>query len=203
MSERTLAARQAVLKAWKREQELVNEGKGTYAWTPEQQRSIHDIGIAYDEDGYAFHGHHMQSVELFPQYQGDPENIQFLSKADHLKAHNGWYGNLTNWYYNPVTGEKREFHNNKYTPCEIILLHNPVYPPPSFVSEKPHASVEQKNKSVNTGPVADNTAHNNACLHKTTEATRERPTIEAHKTTSSEIKLSYRINSNFPHNNPT
>lgn len=145
MSERTMAARQAVLKAWKREQELVNEGKGTYDWTPEQQQTIHDFGIAYDEDGYAFQGHHMQSVELFPQYQGDPENIQFLSKADHIKAHNGWYGNLTNWYYNPVTGEKEEFLSGKYKPCSVILLKQPVYVPISMVADSIEPSRKQNN----------------------------------------------------------
>lgn len=126
MPERTRAARQAVLKAWKREQQLVNEGKGTYDWTPEQQKSILDTGIAYDEDGYAFQGHHMQSVEKYPQYQGDPENIQFLSKTDHLKAHDGWYGNLTNWYYNPATGEKVLFQDGKFSPCPIVLLSDPI-----------------------------------------------------------------------------
>lgn len=137
MSERTSKATTAVRKAWKNEQRLVSEGRVTRDWTPEQQRDILDpkIGAASDENNEVFRGHHMQSVELFPQYQGDPENIQFLSKEEHLKAHDGSFRILTNWYYNPVTEKKEPFEDDKYKPCKIIYLSNPVCPPKPIVDE--------------------------------------------------------------------
>ena len=45
----------------------------------------------------------MKSAEMYPEYQGDPGNIQFLTRAEHLEAHNGNWRNPTNWYFNPVT----------------------------------------------------------------------------------------------------
>ena len=158
MSERTVLARKAVLEAWKHEQQLVDEGKGTYEWTREQQQSIHDVGIAYDENGYAFQGHHMLSVEKYPEYQGDYKNIQFLSKDDHLKAHNGWYGNPTNWYYDPKTGDKELFEEGQYRPCTIIYLKDPVFPPKDEISDHTEptdntimveAETEPKKKDIN------------------------------------------------------
>ena len=89
MSNRTFEANKAILVAWEKEQDLVREGKGTRDWTQEQQQEILDRGKAYDEDGKAFHGQHMKSVEKYPEYQGDPNNIQFLTKAEHLEAHQG------------------------------------------------------------------------------------------------------------------
>lgn len=135
MSERTSKATSAVRKAWKNERQLVSEGKGTRDWTPEQQNDILTDGVAYDENHDVFRGHHMQSVELFPQYQGEPGNIQFLSVEEHLKAHDGWFRNLTNWYYNPVTGEKEPFEDDKYKPCKIIYLSDPVCPLKPIVDE--------------------------------------------------------------------
>ena len=78
MSRRTAESNKAILAAWNKEQELVQEGKGTREWTPQQQQDILDKGKAYDEDGVSFQGQHMKSVEKYPEYQGDPENIQFL-----------------------------------------------------------------------------------------------------------------------------
>ena len=63
MSNRTSEASKAVAEAWKHEQELVREGKGTRDWTPEQQMDILERGKAYDENGKAFQGHHMMNVE--------------------------------------------------------------------------------------------------------------------------------------------
>ena len=51
----------------------------------------------------------MKSAEMYPEYQGDPGNIQFLTRAEHLEAHDGSWQNPTNWYYNPVTKEKFDF----------------------------------------------------------------------------------------------
>ena len=142
MSNRTSQADRAVRLAWKNEQRLVGEGKGTRDWTPDQQKDILTDGVAKDENDVVFRGHHMQSVELFPQYQGEPGNIQFLSAEEHLKAHDGWFRNLTNWYYNPVTGEKEPFEDGFFRPCEIIYLSEPVCSPIPIVEENTDSTDE-------------------------------------------------------------
>lgn len=137
MSRRTSKASKAVRAAWQREQELVSEGKGTRDWTPEQQREILESGKAYyhsekpDDvnDGKAFEGHHMKSAEAYPEYQGDPGNIQFLSRPEHQEAHSGDYRNPTNGYFDPATKITRDFGDNKYEPCEIIKLTDPIMSP--------------------------------------------------------------------------
>lgn len=106
MSRRTAASNKAIRDAWKNEQNLVKEGKGTRDWTIDQQKDILERGKAYDENGKAFEGQHMRSAEVHPECQGDPKNIQFLTRAEHLDAHDGNWKNPTNWYYNPVTKEK-------------------------------------------------------------------------------------------------
>ena len=112
----------AVREAWNKEQELVQEGKGTREWTPEQQRDILEKGRAYDDNGKAFEGQHMKSAEKYPEYQGDPGNIQFLTRAEHLEAHDGNWQNPTNWYFNPITKEKTDFGAGKCIPCDIVKL---------------------------------------------------------------------------------
>ena len=77
MSVRTQKANKAVSDAWKREAELVNQGKGTREWSIQEQNDIIERGKAYDMDGKAYQGHHMKSVALFPEYQQNPDNIQF------------------------------------------------------------------------------------------------------------------------------
>lgn len=134
MSRRTSEASKAIRTAWLKEQELVSEGKGRRDWTPEQQKEILELGKAYyhsekpddTNDGKAFEGHHMKSAEVYPEYQGDPENIQFLSRPEHQEAHSGDYRNPTNGYFDPVTKTTRDFGDNKYEPCEIIELTNPI-----------------------------------------------------------------------------
>lgn len=116
----------AVREAWIKEQNLVQEGKGTRAWTPEQQKDILEKGKAYDDSGKAFEGQHMKSAEQYPEYQGDSGNIQFLTRAEHLEAHNGSWQNPTNWYFNPVTKEKIDFGDGPFIPCEIIQLTEPI-----------------------------------------------------------------------------
>lgn len=117
--------------AWEREQELVSEGKGTRDWSPDQQKDIldPDKGKAYDENGRAFEGQHMKSAAEYPEYQGDPDNIQFLTRDEHLEAHKGSWQNPTNWYYNPETKEFVDFGENKPIPCTAISLNEPVCSP--------------------------------------------------------------------------
>lgn len=119
---RTSEASKAVREAWKRERALVMNGEGTRDWTPKQQRNILLYGKAYDSEGKAFQGHHMQSVASYPQYQSKADNIQFLSKAEHLKAHYGNFRTQTNGFYNHTTGETINFNAQGYTPCKNIQL---------------------------------------------------------------------------------
>lgn len=129
MSRRTAESNKAILAAWNKEIELVQEGKGTRDWTPKQQQNILEKGKAYDEDGVAFQGQHMKSSEMYPEYQGDPGNIQFLTRAEHLEAHNGNWRNPTNWHFNPVKKEKVDFGDGPFIPCKIISLSEPVIKP--------------------------------------------------------------------------
>ena len=146
MSRRTAESNKAILAAWNKEQELVQKGKGTREWTPQQQQDILDKGKAYDEDGVAFQGQHMKSAEMYPEYQGDPGNIQFLTRAEHLEAHNGNWRNPTNWYFNPVTKEKFDFGDGPFIPCEIIQLQEPVVTVPnddsSFKEQKSEENIQ-------------------------------------------------------------
>lgn len=121
----------AIRLAWEREQKLVAEGKGTRDWSQDQQKDIldPDKGKAYDENGRAFEGQHMKSAAEYPEYQGDPDNIQFLTRDEHLEAHKGGWQNPTNWYYNPETKEFVDFGENKPIPCVAISLSEPVRSP--------------------------------------------------------------------------
>lgn len=144
--------RKAVDLAWKREKELVLEGKGTRDWTEEQQRQIIEEGRATDESGRAFDGHHMKNVATYPEYQEDPNNIQFLSRSEHLDAHGGCTQNSTNGFYDYQTGKTIDFGDNPPTSCEVIDLSNPEYLP------KVEAKVEtepKKEPEVNKKEVKD------------------------------------------------
>ena len=120
MSRRTAEANKAIRLAWEREQALVSEGKGTRDWTKEQQQDIldPDKGNAYDDKGRAFEGQHMKSVAEYPEYQGNPDNIQFLTKDEHLEAHKGSWQNPTNWYFNPDTKEFLDFGEGEPVQCK-------------------------------------------------------------------------------------
>lgn len=126
MSRRTAECNKAILAAWNKEQELVQEGKGTREWTPQQQQDILEKGKAYDDNGKAFEGQHMKSAEMYPEYQGEPGNIQFLTRAEHLEAHDGSWLNPTNWCFDPVTKGKLDFGDGPFIPCKIIQLPEPI-----------------------------------------------------------------------------
>ncbi len=125
MSRRTSEASKVIAAAWNNEKQLVFEGKGTRDWTPEQQQEILDRGKAYDDNGKAFEGHHMKSVEKYPEYQGEPRNIQFLNRQEHQEAHDGNFQNPTNGYFDTITKITKDFGDNPYEPCEIIKLSEP------------------------------------------------------------------------------
>ncbi len=152
MSRRTSEASKAIRKAWEKEKELVAEGKGTRDWTTEQQNEILEFGKAYyhsddpndKHDGDAFIGHHMKSAEAYPEYQGDPENIQFLSYSEHQEAHKGNWQIPSNWYYDPVTKGYTEFGEEKFLPCKVISLTEPV----QILSAEVQESDTETNRSV-------------------------------------------------------
>lgn len=110
----------AVRKAWKQERERVQEGKGTRKWTLEQQKEILDRGSVR-----GYEGHHMKSVSLYPEYAGEPKNIQFLTEDEHLYgAHKGNYHNLTNGYYDADNQTMVEFNGNEIRDIPEVDLQN-------------------------------------------------------------------------------
>ena len=150
MSRRTAEANKAVREAWEKERLLVLKGEGTRDWTQEQQQSIIDKGKAYDDDGKAFEGHHMKSVETYPEYQGDPDNIQFLTREEHLDAHHGSFQQPTNGYYNPVIKETECFDDREPNPCPIIKLSNPLVIVENNADEATSNSISESDTSSET-----------------------------------------------------
>ena len=126
MSRRTADASKAIRLAWEKEQRRVLEGEGTRDWTEKQQQDIIDRGKAYDEDGKAFEGQHMKSAAEYPEFQGEPDNIQFLTHQEHFEAHRGNWQNPTNWYYDPANKQFLDFGEGKYISCEVIKLSTPI-----------------------------------------------------------------------------
>ncbi len=85
------ARQNAVRKAWKQEQQMVIEkGYGTRNWTNAELKELKETGKV---KGYQ--GHHINNVKDHPLMAGDPNNIEFLNKAEHLDAHGGNYKNMT------------------------------------------------------------------------------------------------------------
>lgn len=122
MSKDSLAyeRRKAVAEAWKNEKNLVSVGKGTRDWDSKEQREILLKGKA---SGYQ--GHHMKSVDGHNSKAGDPNNIQFLTRKEHLAAHNGDFHNNTNGYYDPTTGKMHGFGRNR-AHVDPFNLNNPL-----------------------------------------------------------------------------
>lgn len=108
----------AVRKAWKAESERVSNGVGTRAWSQREQEEILKRGSVR-----GYEGHHMKSVSLFPQYAGEPKNIQFLTEDEHLYgAHKGSYHNLTNGYYDPYKEKMIEFQGEELPEIPTVKL---------------------------------------------------------------------------------
>ena len=127
MSNRTAEASKAIREAWERERTFVSTGFGTRDWTREQQLDIIYKGKAYDEDGKAFEGHHMKSAEKYPQYQGDANNIQFLTRTEHKAAHGGDFHRPTNGYYDYISKTTTCFSDKEGPrPLKEIQLTNPI-----------------------------------------------------------------------------
>lgn len=144
MSRRTADASKAIRLAWEKEQQRVLEGEGTRDWTEKQQQDIIDRGKAYDEDGKAFEGQHMKSAAEYPEFQGEPDNIQFLTHQEHFEAHRGNWQNPTNWYYDPINRQFHDFGDGKYIPCEVIKLSAPICTEGSAVLNENNSTPEKK-----------------------------------------------------------
>lgn len=152
----------AIRQAWEKEQQLVREGKGTRDWTKEQQQDIldPDKGKAYDDQGRAFEGQHMKSAAEYPEYQGNPDNIQFLTREEHLAVHKGSWQNPTNWYYDPVAKEFHDFGDVDIVPCKIIELSDSIVVPKSSENSDKTAAKDDKPKEKERESSAPSTAGN-------------------------------------------
>jgi hypothetical protein len=86
------ARRSAVKKAWKNEVDNVSAGGSgiTRKWTEAEKLELLANGKV---SGY--YGHHVYSVKGYPHMAGEPSNIQFLTYAEHFKAHGGNWRNVT------------------------------------------------------------------------------------------------------------
>ncbi len=122
----------AVREAWKSERAHVRNGKGTRDWSQSEQRQIVAKGRA---NGYE--GHHMKSVRDYPQYAGDPDNIQFLNRSEHINgAHRGYTKNSTNGYYNPKNGTIISFSIRKPKAPPLQALSQPLTQRGQDIAEK-------------------------------------------------------------------
>lgn len=86
----------AVRKAWKNEYNNVKSGGNglTRSWSPAERAELIKTGKVH-----GYQGHHIKSVKGFPGLAGDPTNIQFLTRAEHLQAHSGNWRNITDEFF--------------------------------------------------------------------------------------------------------
>ncbi len=82
----------AVRDAWKQESELVKAtGSGTRDWNQRELRSV-----SRGEKLKGYEGHHIRSVNSHtPKWAGDPRNIEFVTRSEHIKRHGGDFRNPT------------------------------------------------------------------------------------------------------------
>ena len=86
----------AVKKAWKNEANNVrNGGNGiTRPWTSAEKAELLKNGKV---KGYV--GHHMKSVSGYPNLAGNADNIQFLTRAEHFRAHKFNWQTVTHGFF--------------------------------------------------------------------------------------------------------
>lgn len=109
---------QAIADFWTHERELIQQGKSTRNWTPQQIEDIMHISeksgkvltdgtVAYDVTGKAYYGHHMLNVADHLEYAGDYRNIQALDYKEHYEgAHKNHQTAVpTDGYYDFDTGK--------------------------------------------------------------------------------------------------
>lgn len=85
----------AVRNAWTQERRLAQvTGQGTRDWRPRQLKALRDHGKV---PGYE--GHHIRSVNQHTaKWAGDPRNINFVTRQEHLNLHG-------RDFHNPTTGK--------------------------------------------------------------------------------------------------
>ena len=154
-SDRNSQANRAIRLAWIREKELVEKGQGTRDWTIEQQKDILERGRAYDESGKTFEGHHMKNVKKYPDYQDDPENIQFLTRPEHYNAHNRHWKNNTNGFYDPIKNTTTDFGDSLIKKKEFDLSE------PIILMNTTSEDVEKKETEINNSKKQESEIKNN------------------------------------------
>lgn len=85
----------AVEQAWQQEMRLVREtGKGTRHWTEKQLAKL-----AKGKRIRRYEGHHIRDVSTHRKgWTGDPRNVMFVTRRQHLREHG-------NSFKNPTTGK--------------------------------------------------------------------------------------------------
>ena len=111
------ARRAAVAKAWANERALILEGKATRNWSKSQQAQIVATGKC---KGYF--GHHKFSVKNNPTEAGNKDNIQFLNRKEHQKAHDNNFENDPRGRYDTKTGKVIKDKHDRVTPEPVINL---------------------------------------------------------------------------------
>ena len=100
-----LCRQTAVKRAWKNEREMVAKtGRGSRNWNSKQKIELLQKGKV---KGY--YGHHKFSVHGHQELKGDWRNIQFLTRKEHLRAHNHNWRTQTKWKYRPGTRYQAHF----------------------------------------------------------------------------------------------
>lgn len=114
----------AIKLAWEREKELVLQGKGTRDWTVAQQQELISEGKIS-----GFEGQHMYDKSTYPEYAGDPNNIQWLTYEEHFfGAHQEYFPTSTNGYFDPKTGKLIPFKEGEKPSVPIIELTDKIDP---------------------------------------------------------------------------
>lgn len=122
----------AVREAWRNERLLVEQGKGSRRWSQSEIAELKSKGYV---SGY--YGHHMQSVKIKPNQAINPDNIQFLTREEHINgAHGGSTHNLTNGYYDVRTKTVHNFKENERPHKPIYTLNNSLSSKQSNANQK-------------------------------------------------------------------
>lgn len=118
----------------------------------------------------------MKSVAEYPEYQGNPDNIQFLTKDEHLEAHKGSWQNPTNWYFNPDTKEFVDFGEGEPVQRKIIDLNDPISITSKATIEAPKSDTKENEISEpkNNSPPKNNSASDSDKINIKQSDTKEK-----------------------------
>lgn len=108
----------AVKAAWDLEAERLRNGRGTRDWTVAQQAELLQYGSIS-----GFEGQHIKNVADYPQFAGDPNNIQFLTPQEHFfGGHDGKWTNKSNGRLDLAKGQIIPFAENELPSVPEIEL---------------------------------------------------------------------------------